>query len=154
MTHVVSAAAVQVFSRIWALWGIIELVPDSTTKGGITLLKTDSVKVELSLISLLLAWSISEVLRYTFYVFKVSRPPDSPYVVDGSCPLRSSAAQCSVSTGGARLYHSFDMDPALADQISSAWNSDEPADDLASAARLPVAVRRSAWTPPALPHGA
>ncbi|KAK9809659.1 hypothetical protein WJX73_001592 [Symbiochloris irregularis] len=61
---------VQVFSRIWALWGIIELAPSSTIRGSVTVLKFQGYKLELSLISLLVAWSISEVLRYTFYVFK------------------------------------------------------------------------------------
>ena len=99
LTHVLLAAAVQVASRIWALWGIIELVPDSTTRGSITLLKIAGFKAELSLVSLLLAWSVSEILRYTFYVFKVTCPPYSPYRPNGTCLSGAEAGACNCCAG-------------------------------------------------------
>lgn len=71
MTYCDMAAAIQVFSRIWALWGIVNVVPDATTAGSIKLLDVGPIRLQLNLTSLLVAWSISEVLRYTFYVFKV-----------------------------------------------------------------------------------
>lgn len=63
--------AIQVVSRIWALWGIVSLVPEATTQQSLQLLKLGDVKLQLNIFTLLVAWSISEVLRYSFYVFKV-----------------------------------------------------------------------------------
>lgn len=66
----VFTTAIQVVSRIWALWGIVSLVPEATTQQSLQLLKLGDVKLQLNIFTLLVAWSISEVLRYSFYVFK------------------------------------------------------------------------------------
>lgn len=62
---------IQVLSRLWALWGLVNLEPIATTTQSVVLLKwNDKVLLQLNFISLMICWCCSEVLRYTFYVFK------------------------------------------------------------------------------------
>lgn len=68
----------QVFSRVWLLWGIINLCPTTVTSRAVHLpleqLLTGPGKhvlPGLSLYSLMYAWSITEVIRYLFYALKV-----------------------------------------------------------------------------------
>ena len=56
-------------SRMWVLWGIILAVPKETIDGAVRL---GPLPLELNLKSLLLAWGITEVIRYSFYALKVS----------------------------------------------------------------------------------
>jgi hypothetical protein len=69
--------AVQVASRLWCLWGIVNLVPGLTTTQSIDLLRLpflDSIypnaTFSISLVSLLTAWALSEVIRYGFFALK------------------------------------------------------------------------------------
>lgn len=61
---------IQVLSRYWALWGIVEVAPEATSSGSLTLLKAGPVTLQLSMITLLFCWSVTEVLRYGFYAAK------------------------------------------------------------------------------------
>lgn len=63
----VTTTAMQVASRVWIVWGIMVAAPAQITSRGITLLP---YTVELNLVSLLLAWSITEIVRYSFFAFK------------------------------------------------------------------------------------
>jgi hypothetical protein len=65
------SAVIQVLSRYWALWGIVEVAPEATSTGALTLLKADPVTLQLNMITLLFCWSVTEVLRYGFYAVKV-----------------------------------------------------------------------------------
>ena len=58
----------QVLSRMWVLWGIILAVPKETIGGAVRL---GPLPLELNLTSLLLAWGITEVIRYSFFALKV-----------------------------------------------------------------------------------
>ncbi|GMH34199.1 hypothetical protein BSKO_02033 [Bryopsis sp. KO-2023] len=60
----------QVFSRVWILWGITNVAPHHTTTGGVELLKAGGFRLELNLITLVAAWSAAEVIRYGFFAFK------------------------------------------------------------------------------------
>lgn len=54
----------QVASRIWCLWGIVNAVPAATVGGGIPakpLAMLGPLPIQLNLISLLTAWCLSEV---------------------------------------------------------------------------------------------
>ncbi len=87
-------AAIQVASRLWILWGIVVLVPVPTTTSALLLLTVPvppaaaaalpaalrdallsgggaALELQLSLVTLLVAWGASEVIRYSFYAFKV-----------------------------------------------------------------------------------
>ncbi|GAB4816673.1 hypothetical protein N2152v2_003719 [Parachlorella kessleri] len=66
----VAITATQVASRLWILWGIIHLVPGPTTSGAVTIFESGSLKAQLSLVTLLTAWSLSEIIRYSFFAFK------------------------------------------------------------------------------------
>lgn len=67
----------QVASRLWVLWGLIALVPGPTIGGGIVLWRGvvpglgRSLTLQLNLVTLLVAWAVSEIIRYSFYAFKV-----------------------------------------------------------------------------------
>ncbi len=65
---------IQVLSRYWALWGIVEQAPVATSTGALTLLKAGPVTLQLNMITLLFCWSVTEVLRYGFYAVKVKIP--------------------------------------------------------------------------------
>jgi hypothetical protein len=72
LTNVV-LAVIQVLSRLWALWGLVNLAPDATTKQSVVLIKAgDTIFLQLNFISLMICWCCSEVLRYSFYVVKVN----------------------------------------------------------------------------------
>lgn len=58
-------AAMQVASRIVVVWGVLYLFP--------------SVGTYLAFSTCVLAWSITEMLRYSFYVYNLVRPGDVPY---------------------------------------------------------------------------
>ena len=64
-------AVIQVFSRLWALWGIIHQAPAATTEGSVKLIQADGFPLELNLYTLLTAWGVTEVLRYGFFAVKV-----------------------------------------------------------------------------------
>ena len=67
-------AVIQVLSRYWALWGIVEVAPEAIKTGALKLFSVGGVTLQLSLISLLFCWSATEILRYGFYAAKVSHP--------------------------------------------------------------------------------
>lgn len=62
-----AAAAMQVASRIWVLWGIVWLVPGETTGGALPALGPLSP----TFTSLVTAWALSEIFRYGFFSAKV-----------------------------------------------------------------------------------
>lgn len=61
----VMITATQVASRLWILWGIVNLAPEATTTSVVTL-----GVLNLSLITLLTAWCLSEIIRYGFFALK------------------------------------------------------------------------------------
>lgn len=61
-------------SRLWALWGLVAVAPEACSMGAVTLLSAGPLKLQLSYVTLMLCWSISEILRYGFYACK-ARPP-------------------------------------------------------------------------------
>lgn len=58
-------AAMQVASRILVVWGVWYLFP--------------SVCSSFAFTTCVLAWGITEMLRYSFYVYSLARPGDVPY---------------------------------------------------------------------------
>lgn len=58
-------ATMQVSSRIVVVWGVLYLFP--------------SVGTYFPFTTCVLAWSITEMLRYTYYVYSLVRPNDVPY---------------------------------------------------------------------------
>ena len=66
-------AATQVASRLFILWGIVDLVP-ATRASPLVLLRLPlggaGASLQLSLVTLLTAWCCSEVIRYSFFAFK------------------------------------------------------------------------------------
>ncbi|KDD75900.1 protein tyrosine phosphatase-like protein [Helicosporidium sp. ATCC 50920] len=61
----------QVASRLWLTWGVVALVPGATTTQAVTLLSAGGQPVlQLSLLTLLGAWSVTEVIRYAFFALK------------------------------------------------------------------------------------
>lgn len=85
-------AATQVASRLFILWGIVDLVPQAHSRP-LVVAQWGQAYVELSLLSLLVAWCCSEVIRYSFFAFKVR--PSAP----GRCSMRTVAR--AGSTGSA-----------------------------------------------------
>ncbi|KAG2443040.1 hypothetical protein HYH02_009455 [Chlamydomonas schloesseri] len=78
----VMITAMQVSSRIWVLWGIINPEPVLATGGAVQLsqplpgvslplpAEVGGVPLALNLATLLTAWSITEVVRYSFFAVK------------------------------------------------------------------------------------
>ena len=68
-------AATQVASRLFILWGVVDLVP-ATRASPLVLLRLPrgggGAALQLSLVTLLTAWCCSEVIRYSFFAFKAS----------------------------------------------------------------------------------
>ena len=64
------AAATQVASRLFILWGVVDLVP-ATRAAPFIPLQVRETALQLSLVTLLTAWCCSEVIRYSFFAFKV-----------------------------------------------------------------------------------
>ena len=64
-------AVIQVLSRYWALWGIVEQAPEAIKTGSVKLLTVGDYTLQLNLLTLLFAWSTTEILRYGFYAAKV-----------------------------------------------------------------------------------
>ncbi|GIL43270.1 hypothetical protein Vafri_1057 [Volvox africanus] len=67
----VAITGMQVASRLWILWGIINLAPSEATQGAMLLgSKLGDFQLQLNLATLLAAWSITEVIRYSFFAIK------------------------------------------------------------------------------------
>ena len=66
----VMITATQVASRLWILWGIVCLVPEATTTSVVSVTSNKVFSFELSLITLLTAWCLSEMIRYGFFACK------------------------------------------------------------------------------------
>lgn len=66
----VFTTAQQVASRIFIVWGILTAAPQAIQQGSITLARIGGISFGLDLYSLLFAWSITEVIRYSFYALK------------------------------------------------------------------------------------
>jgi hypothetical protein len=64
-------AATQVSSRLWVLWGLINLEPERTTGSSVQVFELQGISFHLDLFSLLTAWCITEVIRYGFFACKV-----------------------------------------------------------------------------------
>ncbi|PRW58764.1 N-methyltryptophan oxidase isoform A [Chlorella sorokiniana] len=69
----VAITATQVASRLFILWGVVDLVP-ATRASPLVLLRLPlgggGGALQLSLVTLLTAWCCSEVIRYSFFAFK------------------------------------------------------------------------------------
>lgn len=66
----VMITAMQVASRIWLLWGIIVPVNGPTTTGKLEILRIGQFDFSLSIITLMTAWCLSEIIRYSFFALK------------------------------------------------------------------------------------
>ena len=60
----------QVGSRIWVLWGIVNLAPRATTAQSVELFRVGEHAVQLNFMTLVVAWSLTEVVRYSFFAVK------------------------------------------------------------------------------------
>lgn len=71
----VMITATQVASRLWVLWGIVCLAPESTTTSKVFLgiPNMPRIGIELSLVTLLTAWCLSEIIRYGFFACKEAK---------------------------------------------------------------------------------
>lgn len=62
----------QVASRLWIVWGIVNLAPDAATASQVAAIPLPGLgKVGLSFASLVIIWSLSEILRYGHFATKV-----------------------------------------------------------------------------------
>lgn len=84
-----SLAGMQVASRVGILWAVVDLVPDETTQGSLQQLGPLSP----TFTSLVMAWSLVEIIRYGFFAAKVCHA----CVAGTSCPGRR--MQCTASPG-------------------------------------------------------
>ncbi|DBB16231.1 TPA: hypothetical protein ACH3X3_014555 [Trebouxia sp. C0006] len=66
----VMTTVLQVTSRVWVVWGIMVAAPAQIASTGVTIVPLGKDSIELNLMSLLLAWSITEIVRYSFFAFK------------------------------------------------------------------------------------
>lgn len=97
-------AATQVASRLFILWGIVDLVP-ATRASPLVLLRlplgasasaSGGSALQLSLVTLLTAWCCSEVIRYSFFAFKVGRGCSKPGLsIDRRCQAAGVGAAAS-----------------------------------------------------------
>mmetsp|Transcript_31069 Transcript_31069/g.68975 ORF Transcript_31069/g.68975 Transcript_31069/m.68975 type:complete len:237 (+) Transcript_31069:60-770(+) len=62
--------AMQVASRLWILWGIVVPLQEQTLGGAIKLVKVGPRTLQLDFISLMVAWCLSEIIRYSFFALK------------------------------------------------------------------------------------
>ncbi len=67
------AAVMQVGSRIWVLWGVVNLAPRASTTQSVELFRVGQHAVQLNFMTLVVAWSLTEVVRYSFFSVK-ARP--------------------------------------------------------------------------------
>eukprot|EP01026_Neomeris_dumetosa_P061405 TRINITY_DN57986_c0_g1_i3.p3 TRINITY_DN57986_c0_g1~~TRINITY_DN57986_c0_g1_i3.p3 ORF type:complete len:228 (+),score=9.62 TRINITY_DN57986_c0_g1_i3:50-733(+) len=64
------ATGLQVASRIGIFWGIMMSCQKDITSGGVTLYESEGFSFKLNLITLILAWSVTEIIRYGFFAIK------------------------------------------------------------------------------------
>ncbi|KAL3142589.1 hypothetical protein ABBQ38_002908 [Trebouxia sp. C0009 RCD-2024] len=62
--------ALQVASRVWVVWGVMVAAPAQIASQSLTVLPLGAYSIQLNLMSLLLAWSVTEIIRYSFFAFK------------------------------------------------------------------------------------
>lgn len=66
------SSVLQVSSRVWLVWGILVAAPAQVTARGLDIIPFKGLSFELNLITLLVAWSVTEIIRYSFFAVKVS----------------------------------------------------------------------------------
>lgn len=66
----IMTTVLQVASRVWLVWGILVAAPAQVTSRGIDLLPIKGLSFELNLVTLLAAWSVTEIIRYSFFAVK------------------------------------------------------------------------------------
>jgi very-long-chain (3R)-3-hydroxyacyl-CoA dehydratase len=66
---------IQVLSRLWALWGIVNHAPGACAGGTISIAHIGPVHLQLNLVTLLTCWCMSEILRYGLYAAKEAGAP-------------------------------------------------------------------------------
>eukprot|EP01025_Chloroclados_australasicus_P059962 TRINITY_DN762_c0_g1_i1.p4 TRINITY_DN762_c0_g1~~TRINITY_DN762_c0_g1_i1.p4 ORF type:complete len:228 (-),score=23.54 TRINITY_DN762_c0_g1_i1:257-940(-) len=64
------ATGLQVASRIGILWGVLMPFSDEITSGGLPLFEIEGIKFELNFATLMLAWCVTEIIRYGFFAIK------------------------------------------------------------------------------------
>lgn len=64
-------AVLQVASRLWLVWGILAAAPAQVTSRGINVSPVNQLPFELNLVTLLTTWSVTEIIRYSFFAIKV-----------------------------------------------------------------------------------
>ena len=62
--------ALQVASRLWIVWGIIVPVQRDTISSAVKIAMVGDVSLEFNLLTLIVAWSLSELIRYSFFAMK------------------------------------------------------------------------------------
>lgn len=83
---------IQVFSRLWVLFGIIFPFRDKVFEESVTFAEILPVfHLKLSVETLLMAWSLSEIIRYSFYALKERSQRDGVPVPYLSTWMRYSA---------------------------------------------------------------
>ena len=65
------SSVLQVASRVWLVWGVLVAAPAQVTASGLDMIPFKGVSFELNLITLLVAWSVTEIIRYSFFAVKV-----------------------------------------------------------------------------------
>ncbi|KAL3152245.1 hypothetical protein ABBQ32_001324 [Trebouxia sp. C0010 RCD-2024] len=66
----IMTTGMQVASRVWVVWGIMVAAPAQIASRSLTVLPLGAYSMQLNLMSLLLAWSVTEIIRYSFFAFK------------------------------------------------------------------------------------
>jgi Protein tyrosine phosphatase-like protein, PTPLA len=69
-----SPTAIQVASRLWVLWGIVDLAPDETAVRTVYLFNS-AFRFGLNFWTLVVAWAATEVIRYGYFSFKARARP-------------------------------------------------------------------------------
>lgn len=62
--------AIQVASRLWILWGILDLAPAPRSQSLVLLSLPHLPRIAISLVTLMLAWCTTEIVRYAFFALK------------------------------------------------------------------------------------
>lgn len=99
--------AMQVASRLWLVWGIVERFPETQAHALYS--------------TMVVAWSFAEIIRYTSYAFALLG--SKPYALQW---LRYSAFWILYPVGaGSEAFVMFSTVPSLSKIFTSAWNYDD-----------------------------
>ena len=119
----------QVGSRLWLLWGIVDAAPAAALTRYEKGLRIGGLSLPFNFQSMLVAWGLSEAIRYSFFSVKVWLPPHAPCIsaqsnrTQGVCCVEKANMPLSPIAPGLQANSSFVSAAPCLHKLDWGWST-------------------------------